>query len=171
MMNCEKVRRALPYYLSDALNWFTKLRVARHLESCEQCSSERDFHNRVMGLVESLPSVDPPEDLWFRVEAEILRLQSQRSRTFAVGVRRWVAAAVLCILILLAGAATLIRNSSRQQFPNSFEALYLQRHAEQSVADPLSDPVGQESLILVTSSLRFSRGAPASWSGGTNQSR
>jgi len=171
MMNCEKVRRALPYYLSDALNWFAKLRVAKHLEGCEPCSSELDFHNRVMGLVESLPPVEPPEDLWFRVESEILRVQYQRSRTFAVGVRRWVAAAVAFILILVAGATAFIRNSPRQQFPNSFEALYLQRHAEQSMADPLSDPVGQESLILLTSSLRFSRGVPASRDGGTNQSR
>ncbi|MGC8834590.1 MAG: zf-HC2 domain-containing protein [Armatimonadota bacterium] len=170
-MRCEKVKRVLPYYLSDAVDRVTKLRVARHLESCEQCSSERGIHDRIMGLVESLPSVDPPEDLWFRIEARISGLQSRKAGFFAVGVRRWVAAAVMFVLVLVAGATALIRYSPRQELPNGVEALYVQRHAEQSLANPFVDPVGQESLILVTGSLRLIHGEPASLGGAVDRSR
>jgi anti-sigma factor RsiW len=70
-LNCSDCRERLPAYLDGGLSRRDSLQIFLHLRGCDGCVEERDRQQRLIGLLESLPSRDPPFDLDARILASV----------------------------------------------------------------------------------------------------
>ena len=59
-------------YLDGALSYEAKLAVEEHLRVCPSCAARMETQRQVAGLLETVEYVDPPSDLFGRIQDELL---------------------------------------------------------------------------------------------------
>ena len=97
-------------YLDGALSHEAKLAVEAHLSLCPSCAARMETQRRVVGLLETVEYIDPPSDLFGRIQDELLspvRVPSSSVRGRAQGwtswrrIRTWVPVTVAVAAVLI----------------------------------------------------------------------
>ena len=153
-MNCEEVRDLLDDYLDGSLPEQTAGEVRAHVETCAECSRELARLESLLADVKTLPrSIDPPAELWGRIEARLAprsvaripRPATAPPASLAKSARTrqpWLqlaAAAVFLMAVSSAATVAWLRHGSR---PRSFTELQVQyaqatvELAQQAAAHP-----------------------------------
>ncbi len=83
-MICQRARAILPDHLAGCLRGRLRREMEQHLQECSGCQAEAEIHQRVVALLRSYPSVDPPATLWNGVRQRI-RQPEPRGHVW----RRW----------------------------------------------------------------------------------
>jgi len=113
-MRCERARELFSDYCEGSIQGALRVPLEQHLNTCSACSDEVAGLRMVWGLLDSMPSVEPPADfretVWRRIgayEAEHVRRGLLVGWDLRALLRRpalgWAAAALL--IVALAGVA------------------------------------------------------------------
>ncbi|MFQ5604946.1 MAG: anti-sigma factor family protein [bacterium] len=84
-MKCQKVQNKFSDFLDDQLTEDSKLKVAAHLKSCNECSAELRALQAIVAEAATFESVPAPDTLWSRIETQ---LDAQHESNFSK-VRNW----------------------------------------------------------------------------------
>ena len=98
----EWVQERLSEHLDGLLGPSEAARVQRHLETCEACQDLRAGLSEVRRLARDLRPIDPPRDLWPRIEAA--RAARARSTRFSFSLPQLAAAAIVLITVSASSA-------------------------------------------------------------------
>ena len=91
-MNCRNTQRHSSAYLDGDLDFETSAAVRGHLRGCDECAEMVESEQRVAGAARELDAqIDPPADLWRRINAEVARreVDDASDSSQALWVRRW----------------------------------------------------------------------------------
>lgn len=74
--SCEHAIAQVYFYLDGEITWISRLRVARHLRRCRDCSGAYDFESRLKVIVRDCLSVEPPPEAIGRLRAFLIENES-----------------------------------------------------------------------------------------------
>jgi anti-sigma factor RsiW len=153
-MNCESVRDLLDDYVDGALPEEAAGEVRAHVAVCAECRQELERLESLLTQVRALPtSVDPPADMWDRIEARLAPRSAARiprpvispPATHAQSARfrpRWLQLAAAAMLLMAVSSAATVAWLRHGSEPRSFTALQAQyaratvELAQQAAAHP-----------------------------------
>ncbi len=163
---CDRAQRLLADQSVGLLRSSRERWLAKHLAECPECAHEQEVLQRVLALVDAVPPVAPPRDLWVGVEQRIH--QEEKARATPRGAfpaakgRRWRALAPAlatgAAVVLVAGMGLRGTETTPPPLPSlSPETIgYLESHSLLKRAEPFSDPIGQVSFVTVAAQRQWS---------------
>ena len=77
-IHCEYVHSVLEEYLAGELNADAQAAIETHIASCQGCQNELDFALEIDDILEEIPKLEPPSEVFNRVAAYV---QSQSKST------------------------------------------------------------------------------------------
>jgi len=165
-MECGEVRELLADYSVENLAEGAREQVEGHLRICAECRSHLAAFFAAGEMVERLESLEPPAEIWQKIQARGGKLFALPSERVAARRLRWAFASALVSVLMLILSITLSLHFFQPRLPEVSPALpmetvyqgrpsapygemagYFNEHAATSARDVLADPV---SLGLVS---------------------
>ncbi len=135
-MECQSCSKALTALIDGELDSEKSRDIREHLSICSPCQSEHDSLFESLQMVEGLPSLEPEDRLWARINSDIAALPIPRNwvQSFLdpLFARRWVpvsafgAVLILVMVIVLWKPADPVQDQF-SQFMQHREAIYNQQ--------------------------------------------
>jgi len=81
-LDCEKIEDILPLYLEGSLPEREAREVEKHLASCKRCFSSYEEWRRCFSALQSVPRLQAPATIWFKVKRELSHRRERRIAWF-----------------------------------------------------------------------------------------
>jgi hypothetical protein len=81
-IDCEKIEEILPLYLEGSLPEREAREVEKHLASCKRCLSSFEEWRRCFSILQSVPRLQAPTNIWFKVKQELSHRRERRIAWF-----------------------------------------------------------------------------------------
>jgi anti-sigma factor RsiW len=143
---CDRVREWLSELDYGGPGLWQRWQVARHLKRCPECARELEALRRAVALIESIPEVSPPADLWERVAGELRR--AEQVVPSARVMRRLPALTAAAVLAASAGLFVWHRPKPAVTPPPM--ATYVRSHLALSRSQPLASGAGLDAVVLIS---------------------
>ncbi|HPT98528.1 MAG TPA: zf-HC2 domain-containing protein [Armatimonadota bacterium] len=143
---CDRVREWLPEFDYGGPGLWQRWHVARHLKRCPECARELETLRRAVALIESIPEVSPPADLWERVAGELRREGQSASSTRVMRQLPALTAAA----VLAASAGLFVWHRPEPAVAPQPMASYVRSHLALSSSQPFAPSAGLDALVLIS---------------------
>jgi anti-sigma factor RsiW len=80
--DCERIEDILPLYLEGSLSEEEAREVEKHLASCKRCLSSYEEWWRCFSALQSVPRLQAPTNIWFKVKQELHQRRERRIAWF-----------------------------------------------------------------------------------------
>jgi hypothetical protein len=80
--DCERIEDILPLYLEGSLSEEEAREVEKHLASCKRCLSSYEEWRRCFSALQSVPRLQAPTNIWFKVKQELHQRRERRIAWF-----------------------------------------------------------------------------------------
>ncbi|NCO39492.1 MAG: hypothetical protein COZ06_10490 [Armatimonadetes bacterium CG_4_10_14_3_um_filter_66_18] len=152
-MDCDNARELLPLAEVEALGWWKRQQVRRHLADCPDCRRELEVLRATAALLAKAPRAKAPVEIWRGIEGALAQAPVRKSARGFLTPRR-IAGGLVGLGLAAATVAVLVFQRSPAREPHVFDhaAPFVRYHSILSQNDPLSDQVGLDlrSVVLVT---------------------
>ena len=81
-LDCKKIEDILPLYLDGSLDEREAREVEKHLASCERCFSAYEEWRRCFSALQSVPRLQAPATIWYKVKLELPHRRERRISWF-----------------------------------------------------------------------------------------
>lgn len=143
-MGCGELKGLLPLYDAEALGWWKRRRVQRHVDGCAECRRELSALKATADLIAQAPGAKAPVEVWRGIAAALDEEGAQEvSRGFVMSRRLagGLAGAVLTAAAVVVGAIVLRTPPGEPHVFDRSEP-FVRYHSILAQNDPLSDQVG-----------------------------
>jgi hypothetical protein len=103
-MNCSNFKENFSAYIDGGLSAGLQTEAENHLKSCRACAGMLEAYQAGIGIFRKATEIDPPDDMFERVMAEVNGSAPARVIPLRQPVRRNVLAAAAVVMIALMGS-------------------------------------------------------------------
>ena len=152
-MKCDEPRELLSLHDAEALGWWKRRQVQRHLHGCAECRQELSALKATAKLIAETPRAEAPTEIWRGIEAA-LDAEPVRPATHGSMFPRRLATGLAGAAVVGGIAIGVYVLQTPSDEPHVFDqpAPFVRYHSILAQNDPLSDQVGLDihSAVLVS---------------------